>query len=691
MITIKHHIFNKVKEVRKQFFHFSLFIFILSMTHASCVKDPDESNLYTFTGETIEDFLDNHTEQLSAFNYILSRAEMDQLLTSYGQYTCFAPTNDAVAQYIDSLYRDEKNQLIPHNGMTDNSLEGLSDSLCRDIAQFHLSNTLVSTIDMSKGITISTMLTRTITAGIDAQTGYTVLNSGAAIISKDNEMTNGYVHVIDKVIPRSNRTMGEEMEMHDEYSIFCLALKATGLADQLIETEKKGDLGTATTESGWWVPTTCKMGYTIFAEPNDVLQAAGIESLEDLYQHAIDVYADCAERQGGWYDYLRQQGAEVSVERDYENPLNVLNLWVRYHILNYAIPRDYLIIDRHYTHDLGSECYEYYETMLPKTLLKIWLVQGRLYINRYQTNNTLTNEVEGFGDIHTVEIEGITLGTGNTLQPVNGYIHPINDLLEYDATVPQKVLNERMRFDIISCIPEMMTNGLRWMSKAEAQSLNGGKTTQRARLTSAYSDHIRVYNTTTKLDYNFYDTGDYLLYQGDALRGNGVYDLAVKLPPVPAGTYELRICYPSVTDHGGMMQFYLGTSSDISDMVAVDIPIDLRLNFLTAPSIRWTYPTQEEDKGVATDEALRARGFMRGPLSYERMNGNINARWGVVGNSYNLTMRRIVVRQHFDQQDYWLRVKSVLPDNTSGIFQVDFVEFAPVSVTDNTQYVEDMF
>ena len=139
------------------------------------------------------------------------------------------------------------------------------------------------------------------------------------------------------------------------------------------------------------------------------------------------------------------------------------------------------------------------------------------------------------------------------------------------------------------------------------------------------------------------------------------------------------------------MQFYLGTSSDISDMVAVDIPIDLRLNFLTAPSIRWTYPTQEEDKGVATDEALRARGFMRGPLSYERMNGNINARWGVVGNSYNLTMRRIVVRQHFDQQDYWLRVKSVLPDNTSGIFQVDFVEFAPVSVTDNTQYVEDMF
>lgn len=664
---------------------------IASALFSSCVKDPDGENLYTFTGETIERYLSNNSEKFSSFNYILRRVDMDQLLGSYGQYTCFAPTNEAVAQYIDSLWNDDKNKFIPHNGMTANSLEGLSDSLCMDIAKYHLSNTLYSTVDMSKGITIETMLTRTVTAAIDPNTGETVINGGATIIGKDNEMTNGYVHAINKVIPRSNRTMAEEMNMHEEYSIFYEALKQTGLADELVETEKKGSLGTAATENGWWVPTTCKMGYTIFAETDDVLRANDINSFADLFTHAIDVYEDCAQKQGGWYDYLRSQDAEVSTDDDYTNPLNVLNLWVRYHILSYAIPRNYLIIDRHYTHDIGSECYEYYETMLPNTLMKIWQVQGKLYINRYQTNNTLTNEVEGFGDIHTVEQEGVTLGSGASLQPVNGYIHPINGLLEYDANVPQKVLNERMRFDILSCIPEMMTNGIRWMTKAQAQALNGGKTTTRARIPSKYSDKIRIYNETTKLDYNFHDTGDYLLYQGDALRGNGVYDLAVKLPPVPEGTYELRICYPSVTDHGGMMQFYLGTSSDISDMKAVDIPIDLRLNFIDAPSIRWTYPTQEEDKGVASDAALRARGFMRGPLTYERMNGNINARWGVVGNSYNLAMRRIIIRQNFKQGDYWLRVKSVLPDNTSGIFQVDYIEFAPASVIDNTEYVEDMF
>ena len=670
----------------------NIFIFsVLGLLMTGCVEDPDDSNLYTFTGETIEGFLGNRQEQFSSFTRILKQADLDQLLSSYGQYTCFAPTNEAIDKYIDSLWNDDKNILIPHNGLTENSLDGLTDSLCKDIAQYHLSNNLVSTIDMSKGITISTMLTCTIIAGIDTITGNTVLNGTSTIVSKDNETTNGMVHCIDRVIPRSNRNMAEEMKMYPEYSLFYEALEKSGIADEMTESEKKSSLGMAVEESGWWVPTTCKVGYTIFAETDDVLNREGIRSFEDLYQHAVDVYEACADNKRGWYDYLRQQGAEVSVDRDFKNPQNVLNLWLRYHILSYAIPRDYLIIDRHYTHDLGSECYEYYETMLPKTLMKIWQVQGRLYINRYQTNNTLTNEVEGVGDIHDVEIEGISLGSSKSLQPVNGYIHPINGLLEYDESVPHKVLNERMRIDILSCIPEMMTNGLRWMSKSEAQSLNGGKSTQRVRLPSEYSNNIRIYNTMTKLDYNLYDTGDYLLYQGDALRGNGVYDLAVKLPPVPAGTYELRICYPSVSDHGGMMQFYLGTSPDIQEMQAVDIPIDLRLNFLTAPSIRWTYADQEDDKGVTTDEALRARGFMRGPLTYERINGHINARKGVVGNSYNLTMRRIIIRQHFEQGDYWLRVKSVLPDNTSGIFQIDYVEFAPASVYGNTQYVEDMF
>ena len=49
---------------------FSIFNLLILLT-SSCREDIDESNLYTFTGETIEDYLTNRPEQFSDFNYIL--------------------------------------------------------------------------------------------------------------------------------------------------------------------------------------------------------------------------------------------------------------------------------------------------------------------------------------------------------------------------------------------------------------------------------------------------------------------------------------------------------------------------------------------------------------------------------------------------------------------------------------------
>ena len=110
----------------------SIFIFacISILSFNACKEDIDESNLYTFTGETIEDYLANRSDRFSSFNYILSRIGYADILSAYGTYTCFAPDNDAVAQYIDSLYNDETQENDnPHNGMTAPGLEGLTDSL----------------------------------------------------------------------------------------------------------------------------------------------------------------------------------------------------------------------------------------------------------------------------------------------------------------------------------------------------------------------------------------------------------------------------------------------------------------------------------------------------------------------------------------------------------------------------------
>ena len=133
---------------------------VFSLCLTGCKEDIDESNLYTFTGETIEDYLTNRDDQFSSFNYILKRIGYDKILSAYGTYTCFAPNNQAVESYIDSLYDDVSNEQLPHNGMTSRGLEGLTDSLCKDIALFHLLYSEVMGVDMSNGMTINSMLGR---------------------------------------------------------------------------------------------------------------------------------------------------------------------------------------------------------------------------------------------------------------------------------------------------------------------------------------------------------------------------------------------------------------------------------------------------------------------------------------------------------------------------------------------------
>ena len=69
----------------------------------SCKEEIDESNLYTFTGETIEDYLANRSDQYSSFNQILTRIGYDKILAAYGKYTCFAPNNEAIAAYQQAM------------------------------------------------------------------------------------------------------------------------------------------------------------------------------------------------------------------------------------------------------------------------------------------------------------------------------------------------------------------------------------------------------------------------------------------------------------------------------------------------------------------------------------------------------------------------------------------------------------
>lgn len=659
---------------------------------SSCKEDIDESNLYTFTGETIEDFLANRSEQYSNFNYILSRIGYDKILSAYGTYTCFAPNNEAVTQYVDSLYDDMSNKDLPHNGMTQRGLEGLTDSLCNDIALFHLLNTKVMGVYMGNGMTIKTVLGRDINTETDTISGNVLISRSALITGMDNELVNGVLHEINHVITRSNLLIAGELENHkDMFSLFSQALIRTGLADSLSAQQKTG-INEVTNETTYWVPEKCELGYTIFAETDDVLKANGINSIDAMAAYANSVYADCAKPGSGWYDYARRHNITVSTGTDFENPWNALNMFIRYHIVGYKMPWDRLVYD--YNQTAKVTLVEYYETMLPYTLMKMTRNSGKRMLNRWVENNSLTDRVAELGTaaIHQVRFEGVELaGQNQQIASANGYIHPIKGMLTYNESVPKGTLNERMRFDDTSLLSEMMSNSIRGMTNAEVKAHADAGDRNRVRFPSNYFDNLVVYNgDATNLQYLTKDDGDWSNYQGDEFLCTGNYDFALRLPPVPDGTYELRLGYTANSSRG-MLQIYLGTSSDLTSMKALDIPLDMRHvpSSSTTPEnpdpvTGWCDYNKTDDQGVESDANMHNLGYMRGPLYYTV------GKSGTVARSNREDLRRIIAKRQFEQGEYWLRFKTVIK-NEKAQFHLDYIEFCPENVYNSISLVEDMY
>ena len=668
----------------------------------SCKEDIDESNLYTFTGETIEDYLANRPEKFSSFNYILQRSELDKLLSGYGTYTCFAPDNEAVAAYIDSLYNDNTNKDLPHNGMTENSLEGLTDSLCNDIAKFHLASTKVMAINMENGMTINTMLGRDINTSIDSISGKTIINSYSLITGMDNELENGVLHEVNHVIRRSNLLVSGEMEKHDDLTIFADALKLTGLADSLTQQSRK--LTAPANSYNFYTPENAVLGYTIFAETNTTLAQNEIRSITDLIAHANKVYGGCAAQGSGWYDYYRNNNIQVSTGNDYANPNNCLNMWVRYHIIKQRVSYDKMVYS--WNEISKVPLYEYYETMLPMTLVKVLRSSkagaGKLFLNRYEANGSLTDQVGELGSesIHQVVDghSGIEI-TKQNIQALNGYIHPINGMLEYEEWVPKGVLNERIRFDATTMTKELASANLRGATGAEINALNGGKKGQDGNLGGDYiripvdfSENMVIYNgESTRLYYLPGRENNWNNFQGDEFNSKGNVDLAFRLPPVPDGTYELRVGV-SLNGNRGMYQFYLGEgTNNRTKMEALDIPLDERTEIVKnmdgTPDAQtgWTLYTAMEDMGVETDQAMHNLGWMRGPLYYTVGKGT-----STYARATKESIRRIVTRKELHQGTYWFRIKSALDDDSRQMY-FDYLELVPVNVYNNTRYLEDMY
>lgn len=651
----------------------------------SCKENIDESDLYTFTGEMLIDHLENSPDTFSLYTQILgivhpsSRSEstMKELLSARGNYTCFAPTNEAIQTYLDSLY--------DIGILESSSIDDITDSVAEAIVFNSLidngDNTAYASTDFQDPMPSNNMNDRPIrvtysvtyeegTNGDSTATTNIYINVYSKVIGKDIEVENGYIHVIDHVISPSNSSVGDLLANTENLSFFGSLLMLTGWDQETTDYrdedyEESDEAGSYFTgNSGSWAgyyPEHRYHKYTIFVEPDSVYEAAGIYDVDDMMAYL---------EENAYYD------EDTSYGSDYESEDNALNQFVAYHIVPVGLDWSNMVTwSNEYGFYNGSlndgssfrvNVWEYWETIgKHRRSMKITGMSGnRKRINRKSVYNTTSyREISA-----QITIPGISVNQTNGEEDnnaLNGYYFTIDDILLWTSDVPNTVLNERMRYDICSLLPEMINAGCR---------LNRNNSWY---FTTDYFDNIVDMSDQTEFEYlpntaGSGGNGSWMNFQSDEFNIRGIYDFTMKLPPVPyTGTYEIRYGI-NANSNRGMAQVYIGTNPN--NLPAIGIPLDLRI-LGSSSLIGWTSDSSlgSDDAINEFDKQMRNNGYMKGPKYFCPASG-------VTGRDCTNCMRRIIYTGQLTAgETYYIRFKSVL-DDTETEFFYDYLEFVPKSI-----------
>ena len=702
---------------------------ITGLAFTSCEDEIDKSNRFTFKGDLISTYLQKNEAKFSKFTQILSKAKLGKketagsilkTLSTYGSYTCFAPTNEAIDSFLLAQY--EKYELWEstngeegeNTGITSPDFEFLEDSMATVIAMNHIIEKGYKVMDVNEGsFPGNTMSGRSIEIAPDKEKNMLRLNNSAYIITQDVELENGYLQVIDGVLNPSNKLLPDLIAQHQSFSLFYEAVKLTKLDDLLniYEIDPNYD-GTrefsmkmfSAQDSKTPYPKFNRQCYTVLIEPNELYHSQGIYTIYDIIELA-----------NKWYTKTTT-GAPLTdeIRNDYTHRDNPLNQFVAYHIIDRQLKYssstspggfimenyDNLGFKSSVNLNQNFDSYEYYETMLPYTMVKVTKPytnpdkKDQIIINYSQDmGNTVMNPemsdhinvtVEKFNDA-IEKYEGLSDFVQNAR---NGYIHTIDKILIYNEDeMAGNVLNERMRMDLSAIFPELTNNDVRWDLLTSETLVTY--------IPDGFCKGLKLNSSDTRFWYHRpYPTGraSYANYQGDEVIVEGLYDFEYRMPYVPAGAYEIRFGYPRGYNRG-VCQFYF-------DGKICGIPVDLRLY---TPSeneddpnhvaIGW-FPDKKdgvkrsEDEIKELDKAMRNKEYMKGPASITlESNGNVTMR-----DSPQAVRKIIGTFQIQKGKSYWLRFKNATDGGDGNQqFDQDYLEIVPTSVISNPLKPEDRY
>lgn len=654
---------------------------------SSCSDEPDSSNFYTFKGQMMSEYLQGHDE-FSDFAAIVERAGMMDLLATYGAYTCFPPTNDAVKAY-----------LAKHGKQ---SIDELTDADCDTLTRTHLVDNMISTSDMEDGVLNTANMNRRyieVSHGVDDNENAVVFLNGTSHIiftMQDDSVENGIMQPITEVLESSNRMIIDVMKTNPNISLYVSAMELTGLADSLFEYKD------ATWDHTVWprirytshvnqetatVPDERRFGFTVFVPTDSTLRAKyNITTVEDLYKKACEIYDEV---------YPEDANADYHDFAHIKHPKNPLYRFIAYHILNRDVKGwNYLTP---YT-DIGilttvMNPIDWYETMLPHTMMKFerltvrkWAggsTVGQRYINRrYDDEFT----IPGVRIIPRVEDEF-------KQDALNGRYFYVEDILAFDVPTRDIAHNMRIRMDFSTIFPELMTNDVRLNER------NGGRKHQDP-----------PYDETAKYGRNYYFPNGYLkgvtindsyfiyrrphdyydCYEGDEFNLKGDFDFTFKLPPVPyEGDWQVRLGYAAEPTRG-IAQFYF-------DDKPMGIPLDMtrQLDHASIVGSDWKgdYTTMSTPDLATDQKVMKNKGFYRGAAGGYRYNGEGGSTTTIFATQPQ-TLRMVICTAHMDPNvDHYLRIRCVsVKKGNDNEFMLDYLELVPKSVYGVTDegLMEDM-
>ena len=607
-----------------------LFVLVLVGAFSACVDQPGD--IGTFKKEMMGDYLANRPDEFSEFKKLLDTTRVLGLVDAYGKYTLFAPNNDAMHEFYLS------------KGKT--SLKGFTVDTLKKIAYDHIIKgyevTSENFIDgLMPYLTMSDRFISSSSRSVNNAFVY-YINNTSAILTKDIEVSNGIIHVINRVIDPSVLNIAQAIRSNTKFSIFSEALVKTGLMDSMYATRDESYnpknysyIDVTFVQGGGSVdelPVSKKYGYTVLMESDDTYKANGINSYEDLKAYAAaHVYNE---------DPTDANVADLTDRR------NTLNKFISYHMINKKLTYTKFIDDYDTKHMIKTfDMYEYIETMCPNTLIEIKK-------ERSSGESNLINKSTETGEAVRI--------IAKDSDAVNGVYHEIDKILVYDAKQAGELSSKRLRMDAASFFPELTNNNMRYYDPSKPRSWVFPK---------GYIKRLNCTATTRFCYLNAY--GGYLDYEGDEIYLKGMYDFTMETPPIPAGTYEVRFSYQPTGGRGAAQLYW--------DGVPCGIPLDLRI-LANDPLIGYVEPgTDAEDpSGFENDKMMRNRGYMKGPNTYLDVLGVWYGK--KIARQSSQSLRRILGTYTFTKSGTHLfSVKAV----REGQFMMDFLEFVPVELIEN--------